>query len=90
MDILTQTIREFIREQVDIRLADVLPSLQQSATASRRIPIKEAARLYHTSPPTLYRAIHDGRLSLHKNGGRSFVLSEEMDRLFVKTLPKTS
>jgi excisionase family DNA binding protein len=39
-----------------------------------------AARLLGLHPATLYRRVQAGRLALHRDGGRTYVLADELER----------
>lgn len=46
----------------------------------RRLTIEEAAKELRLSVPTLYRRIQAGLLKTVKDGARSFVMSDELER----------
>jgi excisionase family DNA binding protein len=49
--------------------------------------VKEVAQLLGFAAPTVYRAIHEGKIPARRIGGRIVVLREEFDA-FVKSSPK--
>ena len=51
---------------------------------SKHIPLLDFCRERNISPPTIYRRIDKGHLSLFKFGGKAYLNRAEADALFVR------
>ena len=54
------------------------------------ITIKEAIEIARVSRPTLYSRIRNKKIQLYKNGGKSFLIKNDVENLFepVEYVPK--
>jgi len=77
---MEEQIREIARQEAEKIFS--AKSLQKSKT--KHISLKEANEEYDLRGATLYRKIDQGLLSLIKMGGKSFLLRDEVEALFVK------
>ena len=66
------------------------PAMPAVTTALEKHPlavsVSVAAAICNLSRPTLYRAIHEGRLRIKRAGVRTLILTADLDR-FLKELP---
>lgn len=53
----------------------------------RMVPLKEACRYAHWSRDTAYKLIHEGKIDAYKDGRRTFIDLDTVDR-YKRTLPK--
>jgi hypothetical protein len=78
---MEQEIREIARQEALLLIEQKLASLNQKP---KYVSLKEAKDDYHIFGATLYRKIDSGLISLVKVGGKSFLIREELEKLFVK------
>jgi len=53
----------------------------------RMVPVKEACRYGRWSPVTLYKLIGEGKIDAYKDGGRTLIDLDSVDR-YKRSLPK--
>lgn len=81
---VAESIKEFkINEQ---SIAKVLPTNENGINSIRTV--SEILKTKLISRRTLYRYIHEGKLTLHKVGSRSFIDINEFNALFLSANPK--
>jgi hypothetical protein len=82
---LNELIKEIVRQEAREEISKILAEkfANPSPIKGKYLTLKEAKQEFHLYGATLYRRIHDGHLQLIKQGGKSFLLRSEVEKLFV-------
>lgn len=83
MDSMVSEIRQLAREEAS-RLFDEKFKQFTASQQSEHIPLLDFCREKNISPPTIYRRIESGHLSLFKFGGKAYLKRSEANALFIR------
>lgn len=83
MESMVSEIRQLAREEAS-RLFDEKFKQFTSAQQSEHVPLLDFCREKNVSPPTVYRKIDKGHLSLFKFGNKAYLNRSEANALFIR------